>query len=312
MDLLQFLSNSLCTDKIEIIEFSLTSPHRYKTYKIPKRNSDKKRTIAQPSKELKFFQRLIISYIEEKLPVHDSAFAYRKKLGIKDNALVHVNSNYLLKMDFENFFSSITPELFFSSMGKIGLVCSDMDLVLLKNFLFWRETRWGALKLSIGAPSSPLISNFIMFFFDTKIKKICDEKNINYTRYADDLTFSTSEKNRLFDIPNLVAQTLINTTSASIRVNSNKTVFSSKGHNRHVTGITLTNNNVISIGRNNKRLISSMIHRFEHNLLDSESIYKLHGHFSFACHIEPEFYSRMCKKYGKDVIDRIKKYKPDI
>ncbi len=308
MSLLHFLCETLCMDENEIIKFSSTSPYRYKIYKILKRNLKGTRTIAHPSKELKFIQRIIVSYLSEILPIHMSAYAYKVGVGIKDNAKVHLKTKYLLKMDFTNFFPSITPLILFSALEKGRLEFNEPDKILLKNFLFCRFEKNTPLKLSIGAPSSPLISNFIMFWFDEEIKSICDKKRINYTRYADDLTFSTNIKNILFEVPDIVVKALSLNTDGQIKVNNSKTVFSSKAHNRHVTGVTLSNNNVLSIGRERKRLISSMIHKFANNLLDQESILQLQGLLSFATHIEPTFYQRMCVKYGEDCLVKLKKF----
>ncbi|MCT7085107.1 RNA-directed DNA polymerase, partial [Salmonella enterica subsp. enterica serovar Oranienburg] len=92
----------------------------------------------------------------------------------------------------------------------------------------------------------------------------------NYTRYADDLTFSTNNKDVLFDIPDMLENVLPKYSLGRIRINHEKTVFSSKGHNRHVTGITLTNDNKLSIGRERKRKISAMIHHFINGKLSTD------------------------------------------
>jgi RNA-directed DNA polymerase len=309
MKVLQFLCDTLGMDKSEIIKFCLTSPHRYKTYEIPKRNSNKKRIIAQPSKELKFIQRVLVSYLKGKLLVHGCAYAYEPGIGIKNNAQIHLKTKYLLKMDFEDFFPSVSPELFFSILRRSGLEFTELDAILLKNYLFWIEKRNGPLKLSIGAPSSPLISNFIMYYFDEEMRLICDKKGIKYTRYADDLTFSSNIKNVLFEMPSIVARILENETQCQIKINYNKTVFSSKAHNRHITGVTLTNDGKLSIGRERKRLISSMIHRFLFELLEQDDILKLQGLISYASYIEDDFYQRMCRKYGEENLLRIKRFK---
>jgi RNA-directed DNA polymerase len=309
MNVLQFLSDTLCMDKNQIIRFCSTSPHRYKIYEIPKRNSNKKRIIAQPSKELKFIQRVLVSYLEGKLLVHECAYAYKSGIGIKNNAQKHIKTKYLLKMDFENFFPSISPDLFFSILNRSGREISESDAILLKNTLFRMETRNGSLRLSIGAPSSPLISNFIMYYFDEEMKLICDNKGIKYTRYADDLTFSSNIKNVLFEMPNIVARILENETQGQIKINYSKTVFSSKAHNRHITGVTLTNDNKLSIGRERKRLISSMIHKFLFELLEHDDILRLQGLISYANFIEDDFYQKMCNKYGEENLIRIKRFK---
>ena len=98
----------------------------------------------------------------------------------------------------------------------------------------------GKLVLSIGAPSSPMISNFIMHNFDIKFLT-CKNLGINYSRYADDLTFSTNVKNVLFEIPNPIIPIIRKHFNDSLKLNRRKTVFASKAHNRHVTGVTIAN-----------------------------------------------------------------------
>lgn len=310
MTLLQLLSDTLFMDEKDIFHFSATAPHRYKKYEINKRNGNGKRLIAHPSKELKFIQRLIITHLQELLPIHETALAYRKGKSIKDNAQIHLHTRYLLKMDCKDFFPSINPKLFFEVSQNAGILFNDKDKKLLSNILFYKLNRNSSLQLSIGAPSSPLISNFIMYFFDEEIKKVCDRKKINYTRYADDLTFSTSLQNILFEIPEIVLSSLENHTNGCIRINNQKTVFSSKAHNRHVTGITLSNNNTLSIGRKRKRQISSLIHKFTLGVLNHRTILHLQGLLSFAKYIEPDFYQRMCKKYGQESLLELMRHKP--
>lgn len=305
MDIMLLLKTMLVTSESEILKFSATAPHRYKKYRIPKRNGDETRRIAQPSKELKFIQRLIVNKLESTLPVHSSAKAYRAGVSIKDNALKHQNTRYMLKMDFKDFFPSIEPQLFFKVASSCGINFSKLDQELLSNLLFYKLTRRSKLKLSIGAPSSPLISNFVMYFFDAAIYEYCSELGVNYTRYADDLTFSTNRKDVLFEFPNVISEQLKKYSYGLIKVNLNKTVFSSKGHNRHVTGITITNDSKLSLGRSKKRMISSLIHKYSLGILTKKQTDCLRGHISFAKFVEPAFFSRVEKKYGKEVIQSI-------
>jgi RNA-directed DNA polymerase len=303
--IVEHLTDSLLMAEHDINGFALTSPYRYKVYEIAKRNSRKKRTIAHPSKELKFIQRSLVELLKDKLPVHNVAYAYRKGLGIKDNANQHSNSKYLLKMDFENFFPSITPKLFFTIAEKQGVIFDKKDKLLLTGLLFWKQKDRDGLVLSIGAPTSPLVSNFIMYAFDDALNIECMNKKITYTRYADDITFSTLIKNNLFTLPVFISD-LLKETVEGVKINSSKTIFTSKAHNRHVTGVTLTNEGGLSIGRERKRLISSMIHKSKFNQLTSDDASHLLGLISYATHIEPVFLDRMVKKYGVGAINNIK------
>ncbi|MUL09832.1 retron St85 family RNA-directed DNA polymerase [Aliivibrio fischeri] len=307
MNIFEQLSDILCVDANELMDFASTSPHRYKVYTIAKRNSNKRRLIAHPSKELKFIQRILIKILEPKLKVNNVAHAYIKDKSIKTNAMQHVNSKYLLKMDLENFFPSITPNLFFSCLTKSGVEITERDKELLTGFLFWKPRHSYKLLLSIGAPSSPLVSNFILNSLDEELSVYCESNKIKYTRYADDLTFSTNVKDILFSLPEVVSESLYNNYNGDIKVNKDKTIFSSKGFNRHVTGIVLTNDNVLSIGREKKRVISSTIHKLKLGALDDNEVNQLQGIFAHACFIEPDFYNRMLKKYGAETLNKIKK-----
>lgn len=305
----QFLSAELETTKEEINRFALLAPNKYKVYSIPKRTSGS-RIIAHPSKLLKIYQRKTIQLLTDVLPVHQAACAYKKGTGIKHNAMKHRKSKYLLKMDFQNFFHSITPALLFKIVSKTNVKLTKEDKNLLTKLLFWSPSKrtGGKLILSVGAPSSPFVSNTIMFFFDESLSKICSGIGVTYTRYADDITFSTNNKNVLFDIPPIVKELLAEEFDGFISVNESKTVYSSKAHNRHVTGVTIANDNSLSIGRARKRYISSLIHKFKIGELPSEDVGYLQGLIAFSKDIEPEFEHRMIKKYSLDTLKNIERY----
>lgn len=306
LNLYSLLDNRLGMSRNKLDYFAVNAPKKYKVYSIPKRTSGH-RIIAHPAKPLKKIQAALVSILREELPVHSAAFAYKKGLGIRDNAMVHQKSNYLLKMDFSDFFNSITPELFFKICKTQKIQWSTAEKRLLTQLLFWNRTKSydGKLILSIGAPSSPLISNFVMYNFDQQLAAICQSQQINYSRYADDLTFSTKNKDLLFDLPNQVKLLLKYYYDNFITVNEMKTMFSSKRHNRHVTGVTLTNNNKLSLGREKKRMISSLIHQYKVDILDEDDSYYLQGMLAFAMSIEPEFIERMKKKYSPQLVTNI-------
>lgn len=299
------LADKLMMSEGELLSFALTMPRRYKKYYIPKRNSEEMRLIAQPSQEAKFIQRVLVDELRPYFPVHSAATAYEKGVGIRLNADLHRNSRYLLKMDFKNFFPSITPELFFLVSHECGIDFEQVDKVFLENALFFRKIRRSRLRLSIGAPSSPFISNFVMSRFDDAVATYCASKNIAYTRYADDITFTTAEKGALFEVPAIVNAMLERHCFRKIRINTAKTVYSSKARNRHVTGIVLTNEDKLSVGRARKREVSSLINSFRFGCLDFKECLRLKGLLAYIHNIEPDFILRMKAKYSSDVIDAI-------
>lgn len=301
MNIVSYVCDSLCIDEKQLMLFAATSPHRYKIYEIPKRSGQGTRTIAHPSKQLKFIQRLVISQLENIASSHKSAVAYIKGLSIKDNAILHAKNSFLLKMDFKDFFHSITPELMFQTYEQLGVSFSIKDREFLSNILFYKLRKNSHLRLSAGAPSSPFISNIVMHHFDSSMSNYCSENDIIYTRYADDLTFSSNTKGILFPLPDEVRLRLDSTGYGSILINTEKTIFTSKKHNRHVTGITISNDSTPSIGRQRKRNLSAAIHRFSLEKMTEKEIEKLKGDLSFAFFVEPEFKIRMKQKYGEKI-----------
>ena len=94
------------------------------------------------------------------------------------------------------------------------------------------------------------------------------------------------------------------TKSPNLELNDDKTVYASKKNGRRVTGVILTNDYNLSIGRDKKRLIRSMLDHFRKGSLVEEDIAKLQGYLRFANDIEPDFILRMSEKY-KNIVNNL-------
>lgn len=302
------LREQLYLSEADYVSYIRTLPFRYKRYYIPKRNSAEKRLIAQPARTVKTIQKYLVENLSTKLSVHRCATAYQVGTGIKLNASRHQKNPYILKMDFSNFFESITPEILIERLKEAQINLTEEELFLFEHVFFWRKSRKGSLRLSVGAPSSPFISNTVMFSFDKKIEENCQRQGVVYTRYADDMAFSTNKKDTLKDVEKLVYKTLKECFGRAIKVNRKKTVFTSKKFNRHITGVTITNENELSIGRGKKRLLHSKVHHFSKGILTDEEALQLKGELGFAKHIEPLFIEKLELKYGNEIIDKLKKF----
>ncbi|RQU27213.1 RNA-directed DNA polymerase [Burkholderia cenocepacia] len=270
-----------------------TAPLRYKTFTIKKRDG-KDRHVAQPAREIKTIQRWLIEDLRQNLPIHPSVMAYEPGTSIKENAERHVKSNFLLKMDFTNFFPSISAIDIENHLEKHCPTAYDLsERKIISRACTWLPERSASLQLCIGAPSSPLISNSIMHEFDYIIGERAETDQVTYTRYADDLTFSCNEKGILSNYVDFVSETLKNLTYPRISVNNNKTVHASRACNRVVTGITLTPDGNLSIGRERKREIRAMYHRSTKGLLNDEQLQILNGLLAFIENIEPGFSKKL-------------------
>lgn len=303
MQLKQRLLDALPFSKSELNLLVETAPFRYKEYQIPKREKGKFRNIAQPTPEIKLLQTWLIENIFSHFRVHSVAKAYKKKTGLVDNVEPHKNNRFLLKIDFENFFPSITAERFKKFLGNENF--SEQDIVLLCNVFFKHDRATRSLRLAIGAPSSPTLSNILLYPLDEAIDSKCREMGITYTRYADDLSFSTNEPNQLEKLERLLPILINEASPVDLVINAEKTVHTSKKHGRRITGLVITSKNEISIGRERKRLLRSQIYRFLNGMLAPEEKDSVRGYLAFLNSVEPAQITRLKKYYGENIIDNL-------
>ncbi|HBQ65657.1 MAG TPA: RNA-directed DNA polymerase [Leclercia adecarboxylata] len=307
MNIIEIISKKTMLSSSNVITFIHTAPYRYKKYYL-KKNSGGVREIAQPSRELKIMQKLILELLAPYLPVHENAFAYVEGKSIKRNALMHHKNEYFLKMDFSDFFNSIKPLDLRNTLTDNGFETIPVNLNLIDKLFFYKKTKKSGLSLSVGAPSSPLISNAVLYDFDIKVTELCERQDIIYTRYADDLTFSCNEKGKLIGFQKEIVRILRKMKSPKLKINDKKTIYASRAVSRRVTGIIINNNGDLSLGRHKKRMISSLIHRYTLNQLNNDDILKLKGYISYAKHIDINFVSSMNKKYGAETLNSITKH----
>lgn len=287
----------------DVRQIARTAPRRYKTYTIPKRNGEL-REISQPAKEVKLLQRIFAKEYLADLPVHPAAMAYEKGLGIRENADRHSPNGPIFKLDFSSFFPSIKASdwLIYAAQHDI---CDDEEDRNLAGQLLFQKRRNEVLRLAIGAPTSPHLSNLLLYEFDDIVFKKASQEKVTYTRYADDLTFSAKRTGYLQPIEKLVRETLREIKFPKLKLNDDKRVFATRKYRRMVTGVILTNDNRLSIGRERKKLIRAMIHHYKQGILQPEAQMRLKGLLAFAHDVEPEFILRMKLKYTEKTIDEL-------
>ena len=154
----------------------------YHTVLISKRDGSK-RKLSVPDLILKMVQRSITDVILTQYPVSKYACAYKYGSNVQQNARPHVRKKKILKLDIDGFFDHIL----YSQVKNIVFFeekYAPPIRTLLTMLCYYRES------LPQGAPTSPAITNIIMYDFDETVGAFCREKGIAYTRYCDDMTFS--------------------------------------------------------------------------------------------------------------------------
>ncbi|MGI9887815.1 retron St85 family RNA-directed DNA polymerase [Vibrio chagasii] len=306
MNVISAISKLIDKDLDYIFSLSASAPEAYSTFYVRKKSGGS-REISQPSKSVKEIQYAIISNFLESLPIHPCATAYQKGKGIKQNALEHINKEFILKTDFSDFFPSIRPEDLEYYVKKHGLDLSNLEFNILSKFLFKKKPNSNKLSLCIGAPSSPIISNIVMYEIDCFLFEYCNSNKISYTRYADDMTFSSDNLDHLKEVLSVLKNKLIEHEYPRLNLNHNKTRLVSKGRSRRVTGVILSNEGKISVGRLKRRRARTLLHLLKMDKLDEQLTIELHSHLSFIKNIEPDFYDALLEKNGNELFKKLNK-----
>lgn len=306
-NLISKLSQETGMREHEVHRIMNTAPNRYKVYQIPKRTGGL-RTIAQPAREVKLLQRCLVDVLLKHLPTHDCATAYRSGTSILDNALPHAGNGPILKLDLKDFFPSIRSEDWVAYCRRTGCLENELDIELTARLLFRRAKGASVLRLAIGAPSSPVLSNILMYEFDVRvIEALASEKQVVYTRYADDMTFSAPRTGYLTKVIQKVVRVIRVLESPRLTLNREKTVYVTKKYGRSVTGLTLANDGRVTIGREKKRLIRSAVHRAVLGELSASELQVLSGMLAYINAVEPNYLDVLRAKYGADEVAKIQK-----
>jgi len=305
--LVEQMSKEIGLPQDQILKIAKQASHAYKTYSIKKRSSAGYRTISHPSRILKLLQSWLATRFLSVLPIHECVYSYRKDISIKAHAAIHQSNNYLLRVDLTDFFPSITQKDIYN------LLLANRELyspnLTDEDFKFVLRVACKGNAITIGAPSSPVLSNAILYNFDVIWAKRAKELSVIYTRYADDLYFSTNEPNVLSKVLEEVRENLNTLSWPKLRINELKTIFTSRKRKRVVTGLVLTSTNKLSIGRDKKRHVKSLIHQFILGKLSESDASYLKGYLSYAVNVEPSFMESLKTKYGEGFLVELSKLK---
>lgn len=225
----------------------------YHNVLIPKRDGSK-RKLSVPDLILKSVQKSIADNILAQYPVSKYAKAYKVGSNVQRNAQPHVGKKKILKLDIEGFFDHILY-----SQVKNTVFCEEKFAepirVLLTMLCYYKES------LPQGAPTSPAITNIIMYDFDETVGSFCNEKKIAYTRYCDDMTFSGD-----FDEGEVIAFVKGELCKLGLFLKNRKTAVIPASKRQTVTGVVV--NEKLNITKDYKKKIRQEMHYIQKFGLD--------------------------------------------
>lgn len=244
--------------------FAQDVERHYSEFNIAK-NYKGERLIAAPNEKLKQIQRnladILLFIFKPKKCVH----AFVKNKNIVTNARPHLKAHHILRLDLKDFFPSI-------HFGRVR------NLFEAEPFNFPREVSTTIARICCykstlpqGAPTSPIISNMICLKMDAQLTRLAKDNFWTYTRYADDITFSTNKKNVPTKIisslePLTISRNITTIIESNLfDINYNKVNIRSKFDSKFITGVKV--NSKLNVSRTKYREVRAMLHAL-----------RVHGH----------------------------------
>ncbi len=263
----------------------------YHSFVIPKKSGEP-REINAPTGILKVIQKKLSNrlyayrdYICEENGIKlNITHAFERKKGIITNASIHKNKRYIINIDLKDFFDSFH----FGRVKGYFLKNEHFKLPLEVATVLAQLTCYNG-KLPQGAPTSPIITNLICNVMDYKLLALSKKYHLDYTRYADDLTFSTNYKNIIKEYDKFYNSLNEIVLRSGFDINPNKTKLTFRDSRQTVTGLIV--NKKVNIDRRyykNVRAMAYSLYTTGKFYIDGEegSITQLEGKFSFINEIE--------------------------
>lgn len=250
--------------------------YRYAT--LPRRTRPV-RVIECPKQRLKAIQRRILHEILDWIPTHEAAHGFTRGRSVASHASQHTGQPVVIRLDLEDFFASIAARRVFGIFRTAGypesvayamtaLVTNVVPSVVWQTLPRPREPgritahhrlgrRLSTPHLPQGAPTSPALANLAAFRLDRRLRGLAASLELNYTRYADDLTFSGST--RLVR----VAGTLGRAVAAIAReegftVNDEKSMLATRAGQQRVCGVVV--NERLNVARREYDVLKAILH----------------------------------------------------
>jgi RNA-directed DNA polymerase len=248
---------------VEIIEFA-----SYREFNIPKANGGK-RIIEAPNENLLCIQKMVNVYLQaiyykiKPNPVYGFVISAKGELqahSIISNAQNHVGKNFVLNIDLKDFFHSISAVKVRELFQRAPFNFTKELATCLALICCWNK------RLPMGAPTSPVVSNLYCLLLDYQLLEISNKYSLVYTRYADDLTFSSEfqiQEDAIAQIKNVISEN-------KFLINERKFRLQSKYRQQTVTGIKV--NQKTNVDRCYIRNIRAILNDIKWNGLEKAAI----------------------------------------
>ncbi|MBZ4422587.1 reverse transcriptase family protein [Myxococcus sp. RHSTA-1-4] len=271
----------------------------YHYFEVPKRSGGK-RLLSAPQPTLKQAQAWILENILEPLPTELPAHGFIKGRSTVSNAAAHQDRDVVVNLDLKDFFPTITFRRVKGVFQRLGYSPSVATVLALlctesprRQVDYDGKKYWVAVAergLPQGACTSPALSNQVARKLDRRLRGRMAKLGWEYTRYADDLTFSAPAGKR-DQVPFLMAAVRHVAEEEGFALNPNKGRVQRVGGRQSVTGIVV--NEKLSVPREEVRRLRAILHQARTTGLEAQNRENrpnfeawLHGKIAYVCMVD--------------------------
>lgn len=293
MSIIDLISEDLRIPKLALISLSNNTKIHYRTFIVNGRE------IEAPDNQLKLVQTWISDYLRMFTPaLPDYVTAYEPGSSINANALIHKDKEHILSLDIRHFFHSWRIKevsAYFEEMRYFDFLVGEESVITKSDAEFLGKLSTYHGRLTMGSPSSPALANRLMLPIDQEIcERLCG--NYSYSRYSDDITISSNNRICVSDLLQLISEPL---RIRGLELNKKKTHCMGKGDNRKITGIYITPEGELSLGKVRRAHIKSLVYKYAiSDKPDGMEAKKILGYLHFCQQIEPDFVFKLILKYS--------------
>ena len=262
-----FLGQILECKEIELLAAKIQKATVCTEIEIPKKDGYRSIVSINQNCCLRKLQEKLQKNFFSKLPISVAAKGFIKGSSYVDFLEAHIGHDFFLRLDIEHFFDSITEEMLINSLRNFADIAVVDEIVKL--------CTWNG-RVPQGFVTSPAISNLVFRRIDQRIRKYCRayykemKRSIFYTRYADDMLFSSVgfdfKENKNFK--RMIVHIL---QESGFECNERKTVFSNGEIS--LSGYVIKND--VHLSRNKLRNINEVIYQFDNRTSYGQGIFKV-------------------------------------
>ena len=259
------------------------------------------RVIERPKQRLKAIQRRLLHEVLDLIPAHEAAHGFTRGRSVRSHAASHTGQFVVVRLDLTDFFASITAGRVYGILRTAGYpeAVAYRLTALMTNVV--PQTVWRTLRrpthprqivahhhlgrqlatphLPQGAPTSPALANLAAFRLDRRLTGLARSLDINYSRYADDLTFSgpTQLVRSAATLRRAVAQIA---REEGFTVNDEKSTLATRAGRQRVCGVVV--NKHLNVPRNEYDLLKAILHN---SAVHGPQTQNRHGFANFQAHL---------------------------